>query len=520
MSKFFRILSMAVLLAALMSCEKTPVDDGKTDNETTETPTPKPEPKPENKRYVKGQSIISKKLSQKITYSLFMPASYETETTKTYPVVYFLHGIGESSTKDWTEYINVIENLEATTGLQEMIYVFPNGFNSYYCNTYDGKFPYMDMFIEELIPHIDKTYRTIGDRQHRAVTGYSMGGFGTMALAIKHPETFVASAPMSISLCTDERYLSESQSGWNNQWGRIFGGVDQDGEGRLTDYYKAHCPYYMFTTENKESLSQVKWFVHCGDDEDKLLIANDQLHVQLRDYGYDHEFRISNGGHSGSYWRPAMRETLPWIEFIMNGGEKWDKVMGTLSHKSSQLNEDGTFSSKAYNEATEKDGLATWLVHKGLSKEIVDNCIGYLTQAGAIFQYMILPCDLEEKTLDEWIEYYKSKYEVAKEVSKSQAFAIGETGKDVWAKHDEFKRFYLIDADLTDAEETITANKDKYYYIETTDESPYYKDCNALYVSCKAVKADFEYRMRNSIEDKEQQLLLAVQNAAEKFKYQ
>ena len=118
------------------------------------------------------------------------------------------------------------------------------------------------------------------------------------------------------------------------------------------------------------------------------------------------------------------------------------------------------------------------------------------------------------------MDFYKAKYEVAKSVSKSQAFAIGETGKEVWARHDQFKRLYLIDADLTDAEETITADKDKFYYIETTDESPYYKDCNALYVSCKAVKADFEYRMRNTIEDKEQQLLFAVQNASEKFKYQ
>ena len=132
---------------------------------------------------------------------------------------------------------------------------------------------------------------------------------------------------------------------------------------------------------------------------------------------------------------------------------------------------------------------------------------------------MILPCDLNEKTLDEWMEFYKAKYEVGKSEKKSQAFAIGETGKEVWAKHDQFKRLYLIDADLTDAEETITANKDKFYYIDTTDESPYYRDCNSLYVSCKAVKADFEYRMRNSISDKQQELMLAIQSAADNFKY-
>ena len=85
-----------------------------------------------------------------------------------------------------------------------------------------------------------------------------------------------------------------------------------------------------------------------------------------------------------------MRETLPWIEQMMNGGGEWTKVMGTLNLKSSTLNEDGTFSSKAYNEAAEKNGMATWFVHKGLSKEVVDKCIGLLSQSGNIFQYMPL----------------------------------------------------------------------------------------------------------------------------------
>ena len=509
MNKLFKILSAALLLIAFNSCEKEPVDDPTNEEPSVE----------KYERYVKGSRFRSDILEEQLTYTLFMPASYETDTLKRYPVVYFLHGIGESSTKDWTEYMKTIESLE-DNGLQEMIYVFPNGYSSYYCNTFDGKFRYMDMFIQELVPHIDATFRTKADRQYRAITGYSMGGFGTAALALKNPDVFGMSAPMSISLCTDKRYLSESQDGWENQWGRIFGGIGQRGEGRLTDYYKEHCPFYQFTPENKDRLSQVKWFIHCGDDEDQLLIANDSLHVILRDNGYEHEFRISDGAHTGSYWRSAMRETLPWIEQMMNGGGEWTKVMGTVSMKSSALNEDGTFASQGYTDASEKNGLAMWFVHKGLSKDIVDKCIGGLSQSGSIFQYMILPCDLEQKSLQEWMTFYKEKYEVGKTPDKSQIFAIGETGRDAWALQDEFKRFYLFDADLTDEETSILADKDKFYYIDTVDDSKYYKDSNALYVSCKATGADFEYRMRNGISDKEQQLMLAIQNAAEKLKYQ
>ena len=176
---------MAVLLAAFISCEKTPVDDGEGNNSgSTNLP-----PEPSIERFHKNRSVESSILKTKIKYSIFLPASYEENLEKSYPVVYFLHGLGESSSKDWTKYTDVIKSLE-NAGLQEMIYVFPNGSNSYYSNRYDGTYDYMDMFIEELVPYIDATYRTVADKQHRAITGYSMGGFGAMTLAIRHTETF------------------------------------------------------------------------------------------------------------------------------------------------------------------------------------------------------------------------------------------------------------------------------------------------------------------------------------------
>ena len=341
-----------------------------------------------------------------------------------------------------------------------------------------------------------------------------------MVLPLKNPDLFSISVPLSMSFRTDEQYMTESAGGWDSQWGKIFGGKGKTGEERLTDYYKEHCPFYQFVPKNKETLSQVKWFFHCGDDEEQLLIANDSLHVQLRNYGYEHEFRISNGGHDGSYWRTAARETLPWIQHVMDGGQEWIKSMGTLKEKSSTLNEDGTFSSSKYNDATEKDGLAMWLTYRGLSNNIIEKCIGLMSQsASAAFQYMILPCNLEEKTLTEWMEFYKSKYEVGKNADRSQVIAIGDTGKDAWAIKDEFKRYYFIDADLTDNESSIIADKDKFYYIETVDDSQFYKDSYHLYLSCKTIEADFEYRVRNGLNDKDEQLLLAIQYAVEKLKY-
>lgn len=517
MSKVIRILSLAVLLAAFMGCRKTPVDNG-------EEPGQEPQ---EYERYVKGNRFKSQILGEHITYSLFMPADYEINTEASYPVIYFLHGFGESSTKDWTKYMNVIASLEESQGVQPMIYVFPNGYNSYYSNTYDGKFPYMDMFINELVPYIDANYRTVADREHRGIMGYSMGGFGAMVLAMKHPETFGMSAPMSMSFRTDEQYMAESQDGWNNQWGSIFGGYGQKGEGRITDYYKAHCPLYQFTSENLTELSKVKWFLHCGDDEEQLLIANDNLHVQLCENGYDHEFRIGDGAHSDSYWMNAEREIIPWMNHVMNGGGKWMKVADTGSIKMSELNEDGSFASKAYKEAETRSGLAIYLAHNGFSKDLTDKIISMLSQFGSIFPYMILPCDLDTKPLTEWMSEYTGKYGVGGDTKSSHVIAFGNAGRSVWDNKDKFSRFYLIDADLAEDESTIKADAEKSYYMDHTDESENYMDMNAMYRACKNVmledgsvtEADFEYRMRNASGSKDEDILLAAKSIADNLKY-
>ena len=511
MSKLFKILSAAVLLMASVGCEKEPVDDNK-----------EPE-KPVFVRYIKNEQCPINIVKGYLPYSILLPADYNEDTEKRYPVVYMLHGHGETI-KTWDKgWVSQIESLE-TTGLSPMIYVFPTGWDSYYSNTYDDSRKYMDMFTQEFVPFIDQTYRTVADREHRAVMGYSMGGFGAMVLPLKNPEMFSISVPLSMSFRTDEQYMTESAGGWDYQWGKIFGGKGLTGEARLTDYYKEHCPFYQFVPENEETLSQVKWFFHCGDDEEQLLIANDNLHVQLRDYEYDHEFRISNGGHSDSYWRTAAKETLPWISHVMNNGGKWTRIMNDVTPKSAELNEDGTFSSKTFKEAEEKDGIAFYLAHKGIEKNLIDNIIGLISQNGPTKQFMILPCNLETKSLNDWISYYTDNYDVGKEISTSQVIAFGDAGREVWNSRENFCKYYFVDADLAEDESTITAEADKFYFITQTDEGINYKDMNALYRACMSAivhidNRNFEYRMRNGVSDTEKEILLAAKSVADNLKF-
>ena len=484
----------AILIFTSGSCSKP--NDNKKDEGDNGNVTPVTPVEPEGfKRYQKDFVLNSKILREYVKYSVYLPEDYETATDTRYSVVYMLHGLGDNNNSWNGDYLHAnskILGLESL-GMSKMIYVFPQGFASYYCNFFDGSYNYMDMFVNELIPLIDKEYRTIPDRQHRSVTGYSMGGFGACALAEKHPETFIACAPLSMSVRTDWQYMEESQSGWENQWGIIFGGLGQTGEGRITEYYKQHCPIHYFNAENKEQLSTVNWFLICGDDEKNLLYANDELHRVMRDNGYAHEYRIVDGGHSSSVWNPALEEVLPFFDHYMNGGNMWSPEPNKEWDPGHvERNEDGVFASNKYKE--NGTGTALFVVHNNeLSDGYLDSVM-YAVCGDPAFDngYVMLPCDVSKKTLTEWMTFWDAKYPNTKKL----VLGYGQGAKETLAlPSSTFKRSYYVNPAVGD---TFNVTKDQEIYFCGTDEDANYQGMNALYNACKKKGAKFEYRIVNA----------------------
>ena len=436
-------------------------------------------------------------LNMDLPYAVVLPADYDAMTEKSYPVIYLTHGIG-CTPDDWNDkYIqfeNALNQLEGE-GVGDFIYIFPTGLNSYYSNTYDGKFPYMDMFIQEFIPFIDGKYRTIADREHRATIGFSMGGFGAMVLPLKNTDTFCFSAPLSMSFRTDEMYLEEPLKWWNEQWGSIFGGVDQEGEGRLTDYYKAHCPYYQFTKENLEELSKVKWFIHCGDDEERLLIANDDLHIQMRDNGYTHEYRVGDGGHTGRYWRGCLLDVIPYIDAMMNGkshpGQNLDEI---VIPSKVRCNEDG--------------GIVIYIAHEGLKRRTVKDIVRIVKREAADDKPLaVVTCNTKWRSLEKKIRRWSRRHEF----TEAQVIALGKAGREAYALQDKFSRLYFDNADLLDDESKLTADPEKFWYMSQTDDGHYYKDMGGLYKACKKSGAEFQYRVRDGVADERTNILTGIE---------
>ena len=216
-------------------------------------------------------------------------------------MLYLLHGYTDDETA-WAQFGQVktiVDKHSNNPKISPMIIVMPNAGETWYINTFEGKTRYEDFFIEELIPFIDQTYRTHPKKGITAVSGLSMGGFGSLLYALKHPDLFSASAPLSTAVFTQKEWTKMKANQWNQTFGELFGN-GLLGKERLTSHYAANSPLLWIQGRSTEDLNKVKYYIDCGD-KDFLIKGNMELHSLLIDKGVPHEFRVRKGDHSWSY---------------------------------------------------------------------------------------------------------------------------------------------------------------------------------------------------------------------------
>jgi len=145
---------------------------------------------------VEFNSYESACLGGKEFYSIFLPPSYSKDPSRSYPVVYFLHGLNNDYTS-WTvdrygSIQNKVEEMALSKKIPEFIMVHPDGDASFYCNSADGTRRYEDLITGELIKYVENNYRARKGRENRAIGGTSMGGFGALKIAMKYPDLYAA----------------------------------------------------------------------------------------------------------------------------------------------------------------------------------------------------------------------------------------------------------------------------------------------------------------------------------------
>jgi S-formylglutathione hydrolase FrmB len=263
-------------------------------------------------RVHEGLTIDSKTLGKPVRFTIYLPPDYDS-SDRYYPVVYLLHGYSDNDT-GWLQFgeANRIADEGIANGtIPPMILVMPDGGVSFYINNFDGSVPYEDFFIKEFIPQIESSYRIRAERQYRGIAGLSMGGFGALVHAMRHPDLFVACAAFSAGVRTDDEVVEQSEQRWTQVYAPVYG-PGRKGKDRITEHFQSYNPLHMVREGSPDRFKDVRFYIDCGDD-DALSKANCALHIVLTDLKIAHEFRVRDGGHTWSYWRSGLPDGLKFI---------------------------------------------------------------------------------------------------------------------------------------------------------------------------------------------------------------
>lgn len=263
-------------------------------------------------RVMENLSFKSDLMKGEVRYAVYLPESYGTSDRK-YPVLYLLHGYSDDHTA-WLRRGQVKQTADkqmADGTSEEMIIVMPDGKVSWYIDAVDGSSPYEQMFFEEFIPHIESTYRIIADKESRAISGLSMGGYGSLVYALRHPDVFTACYPMSAAVFTDEEMMDMHEGQYDGTFAFLYGKAAK-GKDRLTPSWKKYSVLELIRNFPEENKRKIKIYATCGDD-DFLFKGNAALWIALREARIPNEFRVRDGGHTWGYWRETLKEVLPTV---------------------------------------------------------------------------------------------------------------------------------------------------------------------------------------------------------------
>jgi len=245
-------------------------------------------------------SLQSGALGRELKYAVQLPASYDRDKKRQYPVLYFLHGMNGSEVEFQKRGVAAaVSRMRQDGKIGEFIIVAPDGANSFYINSKNGP-RYEDAIIKDLMPHIEKTYRAIGTPAARAIQGISMGGFGALSLAFKHPEMFSSVTAHSSALFealpnpTGEDRRSQFMS---RLIGNMYGTPPDE------EYFRSYNPISLAET-NAAAIKKagLKVYFDVGEqDRYGFQGSNKALDERLSKAGVAHEFHVFPGNHGWEY---------------------------------------------------------------------------------------------------------------------------------------------------------------------------------------------------------------------------
>ena len=301
---------------------------------------------------VRTDSLYASALGAEKHYLVYLPPSYGTDSTRRYPVAYYLHGLYGAET-DWVEHGHLDAAMDSliANGMPEMIVIMPDGDDGWYTtwNTIGdygacmadstrtepaGSYcvrwlHYDDYMAHDLVQHVDSTYRTIGDRAHRAIAGLSMGGYGAIALALQYPGTWSAAASHSGVLSPTyvgphpfkgapiyATSFEQIEAQWADRPGGVRWSSRQMAFGHDLPAWRWRDPAHrvrVLLDEYDSATSRVPALYMDVGSSDPLADDTRVFDAELTILGVPHQFAEWPGTHDWDYWSAHVGQSLAWI---------------------------------------------------------------------------------------------------------------------------------------------------------------------------------------------------------------
>ena len=217
-----------------------------------------------------------------------------------FPAFYLLHGLSDDHTV-WVRRTSIERYVEHLP----LIVVMPNGERGFYTDSKSNpKAAFETNLLRDLIGFVDNTFQTIPKRAGRVIGGLSMGGYGAVKIALKHPDLFCAAVSHSGALAFASRPFSKDDE-WGREWIPVFGKNPQGGSEDI---------FALIERADRNSLPALR--IDCGID-DFLIEDNRRLHQHLENLGIPHEYQEFPGEHNWAYWDEHVQEAIAFFAGIL-----------------------------------------------------------------------------------------------------------------------------------------------------------------------------------------------------------
>jgi S-formylglutathione hydrolase FrmB len=254
-------------------------------------------------------SLYSQSLGRTMPISVFVPDRYDAK--QRYPVLYLLHGFGGNHT-NWsqrTQLANYLKNVP-------LIVVMPDGENSWYVNSpFKRQDRFEDYLASDIFQYVQKNYSI--DTAQQAIAGLSMGGYGAMMIALRHPCRFRFVGSLSGAL-TFTRELNDTTRPIGRMIAASLRKMTNVATLDVSAFRREHDLFELFASHKRDTAQYYYFSMGVQDWFSEFIPIHRALTDSLREWRILYEYHESPGGHTWKFWDREIEPMLQRIRTVMN----------------------------------------------------------------------------------------------------------------------------------------------------------------------------------------------------------